>query len=573
MGQAVNLGSNINSHLSEEGPRISNELELYFSSGERSGSWEFHTMRSVRTSKNDPWGPAAEYNGLVPDDVSSDGLTMYFTAWWDTGYGNRDIWTATRATTDDEWGNAVNLGPNVNDERYQSSPSISNDDLALFFNDEDGVFMRMSVRRTTDGNWGPGVDISAPLCPDHQKRFSPDISPDGRVLYSVHHDWGAFTERKVWQASIMPMVDFTGDGMVDLADLLEMIEHWDEDCAFYDVGPMPWGDGVVDEADLEVLMNHYGLPVDYSTATAFDVTPPHNPKPADGWATDVERALPLSWTPGGAVTAHDLYLGTDRGAVENANVSDTSGVYRGEQSDDSYMPPESVQQGQTYYWRIDEIEPMGEVQKGEIWSFTVADYLIVDDFESYSDDYDGETFAGTTIWNTWIDGFFTGTTGAIVGYYIAPFAETITVHRGLQAMPFWYDNDGTIGEGDADFEITGVPYYSETQRLWEEPQDWTKDAEVLSLWFYGDPGNAVEPFYVALEDSAGNRKEVAHPDPAAITVERWEQWAIPLVDFTGVDPTTIKMMGIGVGDPVSNQPGGTGLVRVDDIELHRSSGQ
>ncbi|MBL7188291.1 MAG: hypothetical protein ISS70_18355, partial [Phycisphaerae bacterium] len=44
--------------------------------------------------------------------------------------------------------------------------------------------------------------------------------------------------------------------------------------------------------------------------------------------------------------------------------------------------------------------------------------------------------------------------------------------------------------------------------------------------------------------------------------------AIPLVDFTGVDPTTIKMMGIGVGDPASNQPGGTGLVRIDDIELH-----
>jgi hypothetical protein len=74
---------------------------------------------------------------------------------------------------------------------------------------------------------------------------------------------------------------------------------------------------------------------------------------------------------------------------------------------------------------------------------------------------------------------------------------------------------------------------------------------------------------VALEDNAGNRREVQHPNPAAVTIERWEQWTIPLADFTGVDPTTIKMMGIGVGDPTSNQPGGSGLVRIDDIELHR----
>ena len=154
------------------------------------------------------------------------------------------------------------------------------------------------------------------------------------------------------------------------------------------------------------------------------------------------------------------------------------------------------------------------------------------------------------------------------GYWQPPHAEVDIVHGGYQALPLSYDNDGTLFDG-TDGEITGLALYSEAQRVWEVPQDWTvKGVELLTLWFYGGPGNAVEPFYVALEDSAGNRKEVEHPNPAAVTIERWEQWAIPLVDFAGVDMRTVKMMGIGVGDPTSNQPSGTGLVRVDDIELH-----
>jgi hypothetical protein len=34
-----------------------------------------------------------------------------------------------------------------------------------------------------------------------------------------------------------------------------------------------------------------------------------------------------------------------------------------------------------------------------------------------------------------------------------------------------------------------------------------------------------------------------------------------------VDPTTIKTMCIGAGDPASEQPGGAGLPRIDDIIL------
>jgi hypothetical protein len=114
-----------------------------------------------------------------------------------------------------------------------------------------------------------------------------------------------------------------------------------------------------------------------------------------------------------------------------------------------------------------------------------------------------------------------------------------------------------------------VPYYSETQRTWAELQDWTRGGvEVLTLWFYGEPDNSPDSFYVALEDSAGKRKDITHPDPAVLTVNNWQQWRIPVADFTDVDLTAIKIMYIGVGNPTSSQPGGSGLVRIDDIELH-----
>jgi hypothetical protein len=55
----------------------------------------------------------------------------------------------------------------------------------------------------------------------------------------------------------VPVVDFDGDEIVDIDDLLILIEHWGTDESLCDIGPLPWGDGAVDFADLEVLMSHW----------------------------------------------------------------------------------------------------------------------------------------------------------------------------------------------------------------------------------------------------------------------------------------------------------------------------
>ncbi len=65
-----------------------------------------------------------------------------------------------------------------------------------------------------------------------------------------------------------PVLDFNGDGTVDIKDLLRLIESWGINDPLCDIGPTAFGDGIVDEADLEVLMSHWGQEVEDSSLIA-----------------------------------------------------------------------------------------------------------------------------------------------------------------------------------------------------------------------------------------------------------------------------------------------------------------
>jgi len=204
-----------------------------------------------------------------------------------------------------------------------------------------------------------------------------------------------------------------------------------------------------------------------------------SPNPANG-ATGVAQTVTLSWAAGETADKHDVYFGTDEAAVFGATTA-TAGVYRGRQAKDatSYTPTEvPLQWGKTYYWRIDEVEADGTtINTGGIWSFTVANYLVVDNFESYDD-------VTTRIFDIWAD-YAVNNTGATVGYFDPPFAELTIVHGGKQAMPMRYDNDGTVNEG-TQYEKTGTRLYSEVEREWTAPQDWTVNGvDTLKLYFQG----------------------------------------------------------------------------------------
>jgi hypothetical protein len=209
-----------------------------------------------------------------------------------------------------------------------------------------------------------------------------------------------------------------------------------------------------------------------------------SPSPVNGSTPGVDEALPLSWLPGDIAAQHDVYFGTDIDAVADADTS-TANIYRGRQNRTSYTPPEGVELGGgPYYWRIDEYNTDGSVSKGKIWRFTVADYILIDDFESYD--------AGENqIWYAWKDGlgygvlgtdpYYAGNgTGAAVGDETTnSYTEEAIVHGGRQSMPLSYDNNKQ-----------GYAYYSEVEHKLTDQRDWTKKGVTeLSIWFQGRPGS------------------------------------------------------------------------------------
>ncbi|MHC4174772.1 MAG: LamG-like jellyroll fold domain-containing protein, partial [Planctomycetota bacterium] len=201
------------------------------------------------------------------------------------------------------------------------------------------------------------------------------------------------------------------------------------------------------------------------------------PEPANQ-ATEVRRDAVLSWMAGDRADKHNVYFGTVFDDVNEAGIADPRGVLVGENQDKTtYAPAGLLEFSQTYYWRVDEVNapPDSAVHKGDVWSFTTVNFIVVDDFENYNDS------SPNIIYETWIDGWENPENGSTVGHLLPDFlqgehyAETAIVHGGDQSMPFIFDNSGTAT-------------YSEAQRTFNPAQDWTREGvEALSLWFKGYP--------------------------------------------------------------------------------------
>ena len=209
-----------------------------------------------------------------------------------------------------------------------------------------------------------------------------------------------------------------------------------------------------------------------------------SPNPPNG-AVDVKHTPVLKWSAGDDAISHHVYFGTDLEAVRSA---DTGSIeYKGAKAlgSEGYEPG-LLEWDTTYYWRVDEINDVNPDSPwaGSVWSFTTANFLIVDDFEDYD--------AGKNqIWYTWKDGLGYGTpgtepyypgngTGSAVGWdYTPSYTEETIVHGGSQSMPLYYNN--------------GTLKYSEAQMTLTYPRDWTEnDVNTLTIWFRGNPAGFVE---------------------------------------------------------------------------------
>ncbi|MDI9433235.1 MAG: discoidin domain-containing protein [Planctomycetota bacterium] len=247
------------------------------------------------------------------------------------------------------------------------------------------------------------------------------------------------------------------------------------------------------------------------------------PQPADA-AVEVGVNSALAWRAGRDAVSHEVYLGTDAEALAPAGtVAGTS------------YTPSAMDLATTYYWQVNAVQET-ESWDGVVWSFATQDYLVVDDFESYTDDID----AGEAIFDTWLDGWVNNT-GSTVGHLNSPFAEQTIVHSGRQSMPLSYDNTG-MTTAEAHYALTA---------------DWSAHGiRSLSLYFYGAEGNTGQ-LYVKI-----NGTKVAYDGPAVnLTRPGWQLWSIDLSQIGNI--SSVQSLTIGV-----EGAGANGVVYIDDVRLY-----
>ncbi len=306
-------------------------------------------------------------------------------------------------------------------------------------------------------------------------------------------------------------------------------------------GPMTYSPGTLKMAktyywrvdEFDVVETHKGNVWSFTTEGAVAAL-----NPANG-AVDVTQTPILTWTPGFGAS-HEVYFGADAASLELKG--------SGNLGSESYAPGQ-LEWDTTYYWRIDEANNVNvdSPWTGPLWSFTTANFLIIDDFESYNDLDEGEP-GSNRIYNAWADGYDDPANGSTVGHLDAPFYEETIVHSGNKSMPITYDN--AVGKSEATLTLNSN-------------RDWTVNrVDTLTIWFRGSAGNAAETMYVTLNGSAS----VDNDNPDAAQASGWTEWNTPLQAFAdqGVNLANVTSITIGL----RSVTGGTGTMYFDDIRLY-----
>ena len=286
------------------------------------------------------------------------------------------------------------------------------------------------------------------------------------------------------------------------------------------------------------ILEQYGL----SKVRFFSIPVFAREPSPDSGTTDVAVDVTLGFRAGREVAEHNVYLSTDEQTVIDGNAPVTT------VTEASYGPL-LLDLDTTYYWKINEVNMAETITtwESDIWNFTTHEYFVVDGFEDYND------YPPDEIWFTWVDGYGVSANGATVGYPNPDwnqgehFVETAIVQGGDQAMPFFYSN-------------TGGATYSEGERTFAVPQDWTKAGiQTLVLYFHGTAGNTGQ-MYVKI-----NGSKIPYDGAGNIALAGWQVWNIDLAS-SGLNLQNVSSLVIGIDGSSAS-----GTLYFDDIRLYRSA--
>ena len=199
-GEPTNLGPTVNSAYIDNYPFISTDrLSLYFASKRPGSSGEKDIWVTTRATTEDDWGTPVNLGPPVNSPyldncpyISPDGLEFYFVSVSRPGgFGYDDIWVSRRQSKDDPWGDPVNLGSSINTVLPDFSPRLTADGLQLYFTSKGhGGFgncdIFVSRRATVTDDWGPPINLGSEVN-SQSYDINPYISADGLCLFFSEH--------------------------------------------------------------------------------------------------------------------------------------------------------------------------------------------------------------------------------------------------------------------------------------------------------------------------------------------------------------------------------------------------
>ena len=258
-----------------------------------------------------------------------------------------------------------------------------------------------------------------------------------------------------------------------------------------------------------------------------------NPVPVDG-AENVGESSVLSFSPGRSASEHVVYLSTDPANLEDAP----------HRQDANSFDPNGLELGETYYWRVDEVDEAG-IRPGTVWTFATADRLVLDDFEGYDLLADPSNLDSQTIYDAWRN----------ANIFVA---ENLSYQCSKRSMAFNYYYSGS--------------FYEEALHTFSPAQNWAgAGVKVLELFFYGGPFNSPGQMYLVLNDGDSETIVPYAGDAGDLTTEAWQPWRIELDDFNDLNLSNVESLSIGFCVPASNPFGsGMGTVYFDEITLYAS---
>jgi outer membrane protein OmpA-like peptidoglycan-associated protein/tetratricopeptide (TPR) repeat protein len=186
----VNLGDSINTSSSEYYPSITINDSLFVFTRRGEGIREDFVESTILP--NHEYSKSKTISGSINEEpskgainISQDGDWLIFAGNFPSkGYGNFDLYISYQ--TPQGWSEPINLGPQINTEFWESSPSLSSDKTTLYFSsDRPGGYGGKDLyvsHRMPNGKWSEALNMGASVNTTSDE-LAPFIHADNNTLY------------------------------------------------------------------------------------------------------------------------------------------------------------------------------------------------------------------------------------------------------------------------------------------------------------------------------------------------------------------------------------------------------